>query len=181
MPKGKYLKNYFKDRMIGAVVPSSRFVIKKILKELDISAQYIVEYGAGDGVITKELLKQLSPEARVVAIEKNKTLLQDLKKIKDPRLVVVDGDVVRVAEDFSQLGIPRVDAVISGIPFSFFKPAIRHALIKNTFHGIAPGGQFIIYQYSFLVFPILRRHFAEAKVSFEPRNFLPYFIMNARK
>jgi phospholipid N-methyltransferase len=181
MPRGSYLKNYLKDIKIGAVAPSSRFVIKKIIKQIHHDTKYIVEYGAGDGVMTKELLKILPRDGVLVAVETNNTLIKDLKKIHDKRLVVVHDDVLAVSRDFSQLGLPRIDVVISGIPLSFFKSSVRKDLIKRTAHGIARRGQFIVYQYSILVFPILKKHFKTVKLSFEPRNFLPYFIMNAER
>ncbi len=167
--------------MVGAVAPSSRFVVKKILKELNANALYIVEYGAGDGVITKALLHKLPSSARLVAIETNNAFVEDLKKIKDDRLIIIHDDVVRVAENFTKLNLPRIDTIISGIPFSFFKPSVRNILIKNTVCGITPGGQFIVYQYSIFMYPILKKYFREVKITFEPRNFLPYFIMRAIK
>ena len=111
----------------------------------------------------------------------NGVFIEDLKKIKDDRLIIIHNDVVRIAEDFTTLNLPQIDAVKSGIPFSFFKPSARNLLIKNTACGIAPGGQFIVYQYSMLVYPILKKYFSEVDLSFEPRNFLPYFIMSAIK
>lgn len=181
MPRGTYLKNYLKDIKIGAVSPSSRFVIKKVVSQLHRDAKYIVEYGAGDGVMTKEILKTLPKDGVLVAVETNKTLIKDLRKIRDRRLVIVHDDVLKLSKDFSVLGLPRIDAVISGIPFSFFKSAVRKDLIRRTAEGVASRGQFIVYQYSILVMPILKKHFKAVRLSFEPRNFLPYFIMNAEK
>ncbi len=181
MPRGSYLKNYFKDIKVGAVAPSSRFVIKKVIKLLHRSTKYVVEYGAGDGVMTKEILKMLPKDGVLVAVETNNVLIKELKKIHDPRLVIMHEDVLKVSKDFSMLGLPQIDVVISGIPFSFFKSAIRKELIRRTAHGLDAHGQFIVYQYSILVMPILKKHFKTVKVSFEPRNFLPYFIMRAEK
>jgi phospholipid N-methyltransferase len=71
--------------------------------------------------------------------------------------------------------------VISGIPFTLFASREREAVIRNTHELLSPNGIFVVYQYSPFVFPILKKFFSDVEISFEPRNFLPYFIMRARK
>jgi len=178
----KYLKTAITDYKVGALTASSKFVVKKILKELaDVDHNYIVEYGAGDGVITRSLVEILDDNGRVVAIETNPSFIKELRFLADNKIDVVPNNVLDVVKDFSSLGLPRVDAVISGIPFSFFSGSSREEIISSTHQALEPGGLFILYQYSILVLPLLKRYFSEVKVSFEPRNFPPYFIMKAKK
>lgn len=167
--------------MVGAWFRSSRFVINKILKQLKPSYRYIVEYGAGDGVITQELLKRLPRDAKVIALEINKLLLEELRTIKDSRLVVLDASVVDMSKDFSKFGLPRIDAVISGIPFTFFSATVRKEIMQNTHDGLVPGGRFIVYQYSLLMYAHLKKAFPKRHFVYEPRNVLPYFIMVGEK
>ncbi len=167
--------------MVGAWFRSSRFVINKILRQLKPGYRYIVEYGAGDGVITQQLLKQLPKDGKVIALEINQLLLAELRTIKDPRLIVLDASVVDMSKDFSRLGLPHIDAVISGIPFTFFPPPVRKEIMQNTYNGLIEGGRFIVYQYSLLMFPHLKRAFPKRHFVYEPRNVLPYFIMVGEK
>ena len=63
-----FIKTAIKDFKVGALTPSSKYVVKKIIKEIKPEYKYIVEYGPGDGVITKEILKILPQDGRLVVI-----------------------------------------------------------------------------------------------------------------
>ncbi|MBI2514981.1 hypothetical protein HYV91_02225 [Candidatus Wolfebacteria bacterium] len=180
--KVKFLKAALQDYKVGALTPSSKFVVRRILKELNPEYKFIVEYGAGDGVITKEILKILPRDGRLVAIELNGDFIGDLRNIEDERLIVIHDDVNNVCKKISQFGLPKIDVVISGIPFSLIKPKIRREIIKNTYNMVSSSGRLIIYQTSPLMLPHLKR-FCGTNVRwfFEPRNLVPYFIMVGEK
>lgn len=177
----KFIKVALRDYKVGAIMASSRYTVKQVVRELNPKHKYIIEYGAGDGVITKAILKILPFDGKLVAVELNHDLLRELRKIKDHRLIVADEDVTKLSKNFSQLNLPRIDAVISGIPFTFLKPNKRKALIANTYSALAQGGVFIVYQASPLIFPLLKKRFVNVQLRFEPRNLPPYFIMRAEK
>ncbi|MBI4090809.1 MAG: methyltransferase type 11, partial [Candidatus Komeilibacteria bacterium] len=46
---------------------------------------------------------------------------------------------------------------------------------------LSAGGTFLVYQYSPLVLPILKKYFKKVKLYYEVRNLFPYFIMVAEK
>lgn len=183
MSKVHFLKTALNDYKVGALTPSSNFVVKKIIKKLPHhSRACIVEYGAGDGVITRGLLEHMPRDSKLVAIEMNPRFIASLRKIRDPRLHVVHGDVLHICENFARLKLPRVDAVISGIPFSFLKSHERHLVARQTFRNLSTHGKFILYQVSPLMFPYLKKYFKKKiDLSLEVRNFPPYFIMTAEK
>ena len=176
-----FIKAVIKDYKIGAVTSSSKYVVQGIVREIKPGHKYIIEYGAGDGVVTKEILNCLPPDGRLIAFELNKDFISQLKKIHDRRLTVVNEDAVMASRDFQKFGLPRIDAVISGIPLTLISPKAREELIRNTYSALSEGGLFLVYQYSPLVFPVLKKIFKNIRLSFEPRNFLPYFIMRAEK
>lgn len=182
MSKVHFLRTALKDYKVAAVTPSSSFVVKKVLKNLPHQCSYIVEYGAGDGVITKALLKHMPKDGKLVAIEMSPHFIPKLKKIHDPRLHIVQGDVLKVCRDFSKLKLPRVDAVVSGIPFSFFNSKERHLVARQTLQMLSEHGRFILYQFSPLMIAYLKDYFEKKiKLSVEVRNFPPYFIIVAEK
>lgn len=183
MSKVHFLKTALKDYKVGALTPSSNFVVKQILKKLPHhSRSVIIEYGAGDGVITKALLEHMPKDGKLIAIEMNPHFITLLKKIHDPRLEVIHGDVLHICRNFARLKLPRVDAVISGIPFSFLNSHERHVISKQTFQRLSEHGRFILYQVSPLMFPYLKKYFKKKiDLSLEVRNFPPYFIMAAEK
>lgn len=176
-----FLKTLTKDVKVAALVPSSQYVIRRMVKEIPEGTRFVVEYGAGDGVITKELLKLLPPDGKLVAIELNNDFISELNVINDPRLIIVGGDVVRHSETLDAFGLPRIDLVISGIPFSLLKPEERRIIIKNTHRHLTNGGMFLIYQFTLLIYPILKKVFKATEWRFELRNLPPYFIMVGRK
>ena len=80
-PKGDaflFIRNFFRHpRMLGSIIPSSRFLIKQLLEPIDWDkARVIVEYGPGVGGITAEILRRMRPDARLIAIEMNPDFVQ---------------------------------------------------------------------------------------------------------
>src|SRR5919204_4562487 len=68
-----FARNFFRHpRMLGSIIPSSRFLVKHLIGEIDFErSRCIVEYGPGIGNITKELLERLRPDGTLIAIETN--------------------------------------------------------------------------------------------------------------
>ena len=176
-----FIKTAVRDYRVGALSASSQYTIEKIMRELNSEHEYIIEYGAGDGVVTKEILKRLPVHGKLVAVEFNKEFFPDLKSIDDERVSILSDDVRIVAKNLRGLGLPKIDAVISGIPFSFLSPKERREIVKNTYQALASGGIFIVYQYSPFMLPILKKYFSRVELRFEPLNIPPYFIMRAEK
>ena len=174
-----FIKTAVQDYHVGALTKSSRYTVRAVVKHINPLARVIVEYGAGDGIVTKKLLDRLPPQGKLAAIEMNKALLPHLRRIRDPRLSVIEGDAIMLSKNFGRFGCADTDAVVSSIPFTFLTPKKREELIHNTRKNLARGGQFIVFQYTPLVFPLLKKHFKQVKVYYEVRNFLPYFIMVA--
>src|SRR5579864_3316760 len=87
-----FARNFFRHpRMLGSIIPSSRFLIKQLLQPIDWQqAQVIVEYGPGVGGITAEILRRMRPDAALIAIEMNPDFVTYLTgSISDARLKVV--------------------------------------------------------------------------------------------
>src|SRR5712672_969379 len=103
-PKGDaflFFRNFFRHpRMLGSIVPSSRFLIKQLLEPIDWDqARVIVEYGPGVGSITSEVLRRMRPDAILIAIETNPEFVSFLRSsTKDERLHVIEASAEPVAE-----------------------------------------------------------------------------------
>ncbi len=175
-----FLKVAARDIRVGAVMPSSRWAVAKILARIPDRLAAVLEYGPGDGVITRRLLDRLDSTGRMLAIEANPTFAAGLAKIADPRFALVHGDAT-VASDYArEHGLSSFDLVISGIPFSMLSDKTRKDVVDKTWEMLRPGGVFLVYQTSPLMVPYLKRRFA-VKTSVELRNVPPYFIMQAVK
>ena len=169
-------RNFFRHpRMLGSIVPSSRFLIKQLLQPIDWNqARVIVEYGPGVGVITAEILRRMRPDAILVAIELNPDFVSHLRStLPDERLKVVEGSAEAVGEILERLGRGKADYIISGIPFSTIPAQIRERILRNTSAALAPGGAFLVFQFSTRVLEDLQRVFHYVRRKFEPLNVLP--------
>jgi phospholipid N-methyltransferase len=171
-----FARNFFKHpRMLGSIIPSSRFLIHDLMRQVDWKrARVLVEYGPGVGNITAEVLKRMSPEARMVVFETNDDFVEFLREsIPDPRLTVVHGSAADVGRTLQELGLGSADYVISGIPFSTMPQQVSEDIVRATRESLQPDGRFLVYQFSREVRRFLTREFREIREAFEPLNILP--------
>jgi phospholipid N-methyltransferase len=171
-----FARNFFRHpRMLGSIVPSSRFLIKQLLEPINWKrARVIVEYGPGVGGITAEVLRRMRPDAILVAIEMNPDFVSYLRgAMRDQRLHVVEGSAESVQEILQRLGYPRADYIISGIPFSTIPAPVRERILRKTHDVLEPGGAFLVYQFSTRVLQDLKRVFGYVGRKFQPLNVLP--------
>jgi phospholipid N-methyltransferase len=171
-----FARNFFRHpRMLGSIVPSSRFLIKQLLEPINWSrARVIVEYGPGVGGITAEVLRRMRKDAALIAIEMNPDFVNYLRgSITDSRLRVVEASAVAVDDILRRFGHTRADYIISGIPFSTIPAPLRERILRKTRDVLAPGGAFLVYQFSTRVLQDLKRIFGYVGRRFEPLNVLP--------
>lgn len=179
-----YFRVFLDDPSVAAVTPSSKYIVEKVVKAMNLDeAKVIVEYGAAQGVITRRILERMRPDAKLVAIEFNQKLYEELvASLKDPRLVPVHGDVREVDRILARAGVAGpVDAITSGVPFSYFSNRGRHELLAKTSDMLRPGGRFVPYQVTTHLIPLLKDYFADVDTQFEVRNIPPHFIFTAVK
>ena len=168
--------NFFRHPfMLGSIWPSSRYLVDEVLRPVDWErAKVIVEYGPGVGTITTEILRRMRPDAHLVAIETNETFVKFLKSsFADSRLHVANESAADVASILERLNLPPAQYVVSGIPLGSMPEAIRTDIVAKTRAALAPGGQFLVYQFTSRVLPVLQRTFEEVSRSMEKRNIPP--------
>ena len=171
-----FARNFLKHpRMLGSVIPSSRFLIQELLRKVDWKgARVVVEYGPGVGTITTAILRRLRPDGVLLVIEMNEEFVRFLREhVRDPRLHVVHGSAEEVRERLRELGHERADYIISGIPFSTMPADARATILRHTHDLLRPRGRLLVYQFSPAVLPHLERTFGEVQRGFEPLNILP--------
>jgi phospholipid N-methyltransferase len=171
-----FARNFFRHpRMLGSIVPSSRFLIKQLLEPINWGrARVIVEYGPGVGGITAEVLRHMRADATLVAIEMNPDFVRHLgQAITDKRLRVVQGSAADVDDILRRFGFLRADYIISGIPFSTIAAPVREQILRKTHDVLEPGGAFLVYQFSTRVLQDLKRVFGYVGRKFQPLNVLP--------
>ncbi len=75
-------RNFIKHpRMLGSLIPSSRFLVNHVLAEVDWArARVFLEYGPGVGTFTTEILRRMRPDAQLVAMETNTDFVRFLRR-----------------------------------------------------------------------------------------------------
>jgi phospholipid N-methyltransferase len=170
--------NFFRHPfMLGSIWPSSRYLVDEVLRPIDWErAQVIVEYGPGVGTITAEILGRMRPDAHLIAIETNEAFVKVLRSWfsdSDPRLHVVNESAADVGSILKRLNLPLAQYVVSGIPLGSMPEALRADIVAKTRLALAPGGQFLVYQFTSRVLPVLQRTFEDVSRSVEKRNIPP--------
>ncbi len=176
------LKAFLGDKKVATPFPSSRFTVNKLLGCIDTTKlKTVVEYGPGDGVVTKQILKSLPKDAVFLAIEQNPNFVKMLQEIKDPRLHVIQGDACSVKQYLAQLKLKEADLVLASIPFVQIPEGPRKTILEDTHAILSASGMFLVYQHIPLIYTSLKKLFPVTKVKFSTLNFPPYFIFQAMK
>lgn len=171
-----FARNFLRHpHMLGSVIPSSRFLVNQMLDPIDWRrARVIVEFGPGVGTFTGEILRRMRPDAYLVVIETNQDFVKFLRdSFRDPRLHVELGSAADVQLVMQRLGLVRASYVISGIPLGSMPEAVRADIAAKTRDVLEPGGEFLVYQFTSRVLPVLRRTFRQVRRRFEGRNVPP--------
>lgn len=150
-------------KMVGSIIPTSSCVTERLLGQGSWStARVVVEYGPGLGTFTGSILKRLNETGLLIAIDPNPGFVTHLRQtMTDPRLIIVEGSAADVEEIVARYAPDQlVDHVISGLPFSTLPEGVGDNIVKATQRVLAPGGSFLIYQYSRFVLPLLKPYFA---------------------
>ena len=169
-----FLKNW---KQVGSPVQTSRRGAKKICDAIDFSsARCIVEVGSGAGSVTREILKYLRPDAKLIVFEVNHELCQRLDVIGDRRLVVHNLSGFEMANVLGE----KADYVVSEIPIANLSNASLRTYYRGIKEVLHERGACIQLQLSLFSYRRVRRFFKKVKVGFTLLNPPPLFIYSCR-
>lgn len=139
---------------VGYLVPSSGVLTRKTAKRIDFSRpRVVIELGPGEGCHTRQIVRRMNPESKLILIELDEHFTAHLKKqfAHDPRVIVVQADALHLVETLTSLGITHPDYIYSGIPFTIMERNLRERLLSNIADSMGPDTVFITYQVSSLI------------------------------
>lgn len=167
----------------GTLIPSSRFLAARMLRTINFNkANVIVELGPGNGAITRYILKNLHPNARLICFEINENFHEELLRISHPQLTVLKRSAEHIREELDKLMISNACHIISSLPLSIIPNEVTKAILESSFNALHNNGDFIQYQYSLSYFKKLKAVFHEdITLEFEPLNFPPAFVYRCKK
>src|SRR5580765_2316183 len=176
-----FARNFFRyPSMLGSIVPSSRFLVKDIMAQIDWErARVVVEFGPGVGTITKEALKRMRQDAVLVVIELNEDFVHYLRStIRDPRLHVIHGSAAHVRRILAEQGLAPADYIISSLPYSLLSEQLRREIVSESRDALKPQGSLLVFQYNRTLLPYLKSTFGSVKLRFQLFNILPALIFH---
>ena len=166
-------------RKSGTIIPSSKYLINKCLEDLELrDAKVVIEFGMGNGCITKEILKRSGNDTVVLSFEINKKFCSYCKDKFDgfSSLKIINESAFNLQSVLLENSITKVDYVISSLPISLFNDKDTLNLLENVKKHLKKGGRFIQYQYSLDNEKLIKRTFNEVNREFTLLNVPPAFI-----
>jgi len=160
-------------RVTASVLPSSRFLTVAMLEKVDFcSARTFVELGSGTGAITREILRRMTPDSRLFALEINRNFIHHLRAhCQDGRLTLLENDAADLIYQLRRYKPGPVHAVISSLGLTSMSPDQRVRIVQAAKECLAPSGVMTQFQYLTSQAPVLDFHNTEIR-RFQARNFL---------
>ncbi len=197
---GLFIQESFRTiRTTASIVPSSRFLAMAMLEQVDFrNARILVELGSGTGVMTQEILRRMTHDSHLFALEINANFVRHLRRTcPDRRLTVLHADA---SDLLNQLRMHKADvahAVISSLGLTNMSQEGRERIITDAQSCLASSGVLTQYQYLNPVQPLanlprlnvrpfqgrqfLRGYFPSVHVKRVLLNFPPAEVFTCRK
>ena len=173
----RLIKHIANIRTSGTIVRSSSYLITRLLRAIDFeTARTVVQLGVGTGCITRELLRRLRPDARLIAFEVNRVFVEECRCLEDGRLDLRHACAGTLPDVLDALGIDRIDAVVSSLPLAIMPDALVDRILTASQAHLAADGKFLQYQYSLTNLGMLERRFPDVRLGFTLRNLPPAFV-----
>jgi len=143
-----FVKNFLRHpTQVGAIAPSSPGLVQAMVEWFDWDTiRGVIEFGPGTGVFTEAIVQRLHPQAKFFAIERSAEL-SAVTRQRCPSVTVYEDSVVNVAELCRRESIESVDAIICGLPWASFSPALQSEVMDSMIEVLAPKAKFATFAY----------------------------------
>ena len=141
----------------------------------------LVELGAGDGVITRYILDEMHPDAKLLAFEVNPKFCDILRSIPDDRLIVVEDSAENLGGHLKKAGAEQADVILSAIPFVALPKDLGLKIVRECHDHLKNKGLYIQVHYSLLARKLYETVFGNVDINFVPLNVPPAFVLVSEK
>ena len=131
---------------MGSIVPSSPALCRRVVQQVRRSAdEWVIELGAGTGVVSRALLEGGIPPERVTVVEIVPDMARHLREVL-PGVDVVEGDARALPDLIPEGRRGHVGTIICGIPLVLL-PLPEQRRFIDAMLAVAPGRGFLHYSY----------------------------------
>jgi len=164
-------------RSTAALLPSSRFLATAMLEQVDFRKAYtLVELGSGTGVITREILRRMTPDSRLYTLEINRNFVRHLRAhCQDRRLTVLQADAAELLHQLRTHHAGPIQAVVSSLGLTGMSPQQRSRIVQAAEACLVPAGVMTQFQYLTSQAPV--PHWPNVRIRrFEEKMFLQSYF-----
>jgi phospholipid N-methyltransferase len=178
MKKIQFIKESLKSlKEVGTILPSSKSVVKKMIAPINFNNNLtILELGSGTGVITFQLLEKMNTNSKLICFETNKKFYQELKKIKDEKMTLLNESAEIMKSYLEENKIDKVDYIVSSVPLVTLPKEVTNNILTDSADILKNHGKLIQLQYSKLLDKRLKKYYNKISIDFTAANYLPAFI-----
>jgi len=131
---------------MGSVIPSSPALCRRIARLVARAEdEFVVELGAGTGVVSRALLAAGVPAERLVVVEIVPDMAAHLRGVL-PGVNVICGDAFELAKALPTSWHGKIGTAICGIPLVLL-PFEEQRRFVDAVEAVAPGRGFLLYTY----------------------------------
>jgi len=141
-------------------------------------ARCVVELGAGTGPYTREIVRRLRPDARLLVFELDPALAERLAaEVTDPRVRVIADSAANLD---AHLDGRRPEVIVSGLPFTSLPGPVRREILHAARRALADDGVMLVLQYSPFMQRELERLFGSVRRRLSLLNVPPAVLFACR-
>ncbi|MDB5412346.1 MAG: Phosphatidyl-N-methylethanolamine N-methyltransferase [Rubritepida sp.] len=145
--KSLFFRRWLRNPLqMGSIIPSSPALCRKIAAAVERSPdEYVLELGAGTGVISRALLAAGVPADKLIVVEIVPEMAEFLRESL-PGVNVICGDAFALRQALPAQMQGRIGTAICGIPLVLL-PFERQQAFRDAVEEVAPGKGFLLYTY----------------------------------
>jgi phosphatidylethanolamine/phosphatidyl-N-methylethanolamine N-methyltransferase len=158
---------------MGSIIPSSPSLCKRIVRQVRRTRdQYVLELGAGTGVVSKALLDAGLPPEKLFVVEIVHDMAEHLRRVL-PGVNVIEGDARELSKLLPAQVRGHIGTVVCGVPLVLL-PLVEQRRFIDAMEAVAPGKGFLHFSYCITSpLPYRKHHLLAKREEWTPRNFPP--------
>lgn len=179
--KSLFFRRWLRNPLqMGSIIPSSQSLCRKIAAAVERGPDdYVLELGAGTGVVSAALLASGVPANKLIVVEIVPEMAEYLRQAL-PGVNVICGDAFDLRHTLPAHLHGRIGTAICGIPLVLL-PLERQQAFRDAVESVAPGKGFLLFTYcATSPLPYGKLGLAARRMAFTLANFPPASVWRYR-